>query len=112
MRLKIIFRSLLNHLIIRPRSGRLQKKRAKKVNIIYRAPNRRKPITRSFKPARNILADNGINENVGGFSDDDEIKNEETCLCGPGISKGYINIINTAIGCDLKVTIIFVRDML
>ena len=31
MRLKIIFRNLLNHLIIRPRSGRLQKDKLKRL---------------------------------------------------------------------------------
>jgi hypothetical protein len=88
------------------------KRRAKKVDTTYRAPSRRKPTTRSSKPARDTPADDGIGEDVGGFSDDDEVEDEEACLCGPGVSKGYIDTMDTAIGCDLKVTMAFVRDML
>jgi hypothetical protein len=88
------------------------KKRIKKVNITYRAPNRRKFITRSSKPAPNTFTDDGISKNVGKFSDNDKVENEDTYLYGPGISKDYINIINTVINCDLKVTMTFVRDML
>jgi hypothetical protein len=88
------------------------KRRAKKVDITYRALSRRKPITRSSKPARDIPADDGISKNIGRFSDDDEVENEETCLYGPGINKDYIDIMDTAISCDLKVTIVFMRDML
>jgi hypothetical protein len=87
------------------------KRRAKKVNITYRAP-RRKPITRSFKPARDILADNGISEDIGRFSNNDEIKDKKAYLCGSEVSKGYINTIDLAIGCDLKVIMTFMRDML
>jgi hypothetical protein len=88
------------------------KRRAKKVDITYRALSRRKPITRSSKPARDIPADDGISENIGRFSNDNEVENEETCLYGPGINKDYIDIMDTAISCDLKVTIIFMRDIL
>jgi NRPS condensation-like uncharacterized protein len=88
------------------------KRRVKKVNTIYRAFNRRKLITRFSKSARDIFADNGISENIGRFSDNDKIENKEICLCGPGINKDYIDIINTAISCDLKVTITFMRDIL
>ena len=88
------------------------KKRVKKVDTIYRALNRRKPIIRSSKPARNTFTDNGINKKVSRFSNNDKVKNEEAYLCGPGISKNYINIIDTAIGCDLKMIIIFIKDML
>ena len=88
------------------------KKRAKKVDTTYRAPSRRKPTTRSSKPARNTPADDGIGEDVGGFSDDDEVENEDACLCGPGVSKDYIDTMDTAISCDLKVTMAFIRDML
>jgi hypothetical protein len=91
---------------------KIPKKRAKKVDTIYRAPSRRKSIIRSSKHARDIPADNGIGENVGGFSDDDEVEDEEACLCGLGVSKVYIDIMDTAIGCDFKVTMTFVRDML
>jgi hypothetical protein len=91
---------------------KILKKRAKKVDTTYRAPSKRKSTTRSSKPARDISADNGISENVGGFSDDDEVKNKETCLCGFRISKVYIDTMNTAIGCDFKVTMTFMRDML
>ena len=88
------------------------KKRVKKVNIIYRAPNRRKFITRFSKPARNISADDGISKEIGKFSNNDEVKNKKAYLCGSGVSKNYINIMNTIIGCDLKVTMAFIRDML
>ena len=88
------------------------KKRAKKVDTIYRAPSRRKPTTRSSKPARNTPADDGIGEDVGGFSDDDEVENEDACFCGPGVSKDYIDTMDTAISCDLEVSMAFVRDML
>jgi hypothetical protein len=91
---------------------KIPKKRVKKVDTTYRAPSRRKSTIRSSKPARDILADNGIGENVGGFSDDDEVEDEEACLCGLGVSKVYIDTMNTAIGCDFKVTMTFVRDML
>jgi hypothetical protein len=88
------------------------KRRAKKVNTTYRAPNRRKPITRSSKPARDTPANDGINKNVGKFSNNDEIENEKACLCEPKVNKSYIDTINTAIDCDLKVTIAFMRDIL
>jgi hypothetical protein len=88
------------------------KRRVKKVNTIYRASNRRKLITRSFKPARDTPADDGISKDVGKFSDNDEIEDKEAYLYGPKISKDYIDIMNTAIGCDLKVTMTFMRDML
>jgi hypothetical protein len=88
------------------------KKRVKKVNITYRAPNSRKLTTRSSKPAPNTPIDNDIDKNIAGFSDNDEVENEDTYLCGSGISKDYINTINTAIDCNLKVTMAFMRDML
>jgi hypothetical protein len=88
------------------------KRRVKKVDTIYRAPNRRKPTIRSSKPARDIPTDNGISKDIGGFSDNDEVKDKETYLCGPRVSKSYIDIINTAINCDLKVTMAFMRDIL
>jgi hypothetical protein len=88
------------------------KRQVKKINITYRTSNRRKPIIRSFKPARDTSADNGISKNIGEFSNNDEIKDKKAYLCGPGISKGYIDTINTVIGCDLKVTMAFMRDML
>jgi hypothetical protein len=88
------------------------KKRIKKINIIYRAPNKRKSIIRSFKSARDTLADNGISKDIGKFSNNDKVKNEKTYLCESGISKGYIDIINTIIGCDLKVIMIFMRNIL
>jgi hypothetical protein len=74
--------------------------------------NRRKPITRFFKSARDTLADNDISKDIGKFSDDDKVKNEKACLCGPKINKGYIDTINTVIGCDLKMIMVFIRDML
>ena len=81
------------------------KKRAKKVDTTYRAPSRR-------KPTRNIPADDGIGGEVGGFSDDDEVDDEDVCSCGPSVSKNYIDAMETAINCDLRVDMAFVRDML
>jgi hypothetical protein len=91
---------------------KILKKRVKKVNTIYRALNSRKSITRSSKPAPNTPINNDIGEDVARFSDDDKVKNEDAYLCGPGISKDYINTIDTAISYNLKVTIVFIRDML
>jgi hypothetical protein len=91
---------------------KILKRRAKKIDITYRAPNRRKPTTQSSKSARNTFADDGINKDIDRFSDNDEIKNEKTYLCGFKVSKDYIDIINTVISCDLKVIIVFIRDML
>jgi hypothetical protein len=88
------------------------KKRVKKIDIIYKTSNGRKPITRSSKPARDTPADDGINKDVGGFSNDDKVKNKNIYLYGPDVSKNYINIIDTAINCDLRVSIAFIRDML
>jgi hypothetical protein len=91
---------------------KIPKKRAKKVDIIYRASSGRKPIIRFSKPARDTPANDGIGKDVGGFSDNDKVKNEKACLCGPRINKGYSDTMDTAIGCDLKITMAFVRDML
>jgi hypothetical protein len=91
---------------------KIPKKRAKKIDTTYRAPSRRKSTTRSSKPARDIPADNDISENVGRFSDDDEVEDEKAYLCGLGVSKVYIDTMDTAIGCDFKVIMTFMRDML
>ena len=52
------------------------------------------------------------NKKVGKFSNDNKVKDKETYLCGLKVSKDYINIMNIAICCDLKVTMIFMRNML
>jgi hypothetical protein len=91
---------------------KIPKKRVKKVNTAYRISNRRKLITRFSKLARDIPADDGISEDVSKVSDNDKVENKETCLCGLGVNKNYIDTMDTAIGCDLKIIMTFVRDML
>jgi hypothetical protein len=61
-----------------------------------------KVVTPSSQPIQDTPEDDGIGGDVGGFSDDDEVDDEDACSCGPGVSKEYIDTMETAINCKLR----------